>query len=144
MTTLTVPARPEQDASLRQVPWRRMAWVTWRQHRSAMAGAAVFLGAVAVGMWLIGLRVHHAYAAAIACHPAASAACGSLGISFDKMDVVLFNGYPLLAVPGLIGAFVGAPVLARELETAPSGTPGPRASAGGAGRSPSWCRSLSP
>ncbi len=42
MTTLTVPASLEEDASLRPVPWRRMAWVTWRQHRIALAGVAAF------------------------------------------------------------------------------------------------------
>ena len=56
MTALTVPARPEEDASLRPVPWRRMAWVTWRQHRIALAGVAVFLGALAVYLWLAGLQ----------------------------------------------------------------------------------------
>jgi hypothetical protein len=117
MTALTAPARPEEDARLRPVPWRRMAWVTWRQHRLALAGVAAFLGAVALGMWLVGLQVHHAYAAAIACRSVRSVTCSSLGIRFDTMDVVLFNGYPLQAVPALIGAFAGAPVLARELET---------------------------
>ena len=45
MTALTTPARPKHDAGLRPVPWRRMAWVTWRQHRAALIGVAVFLGA---------------------------------------------------------------------------------------------------
>jgi hypothetical protein len=117
MTALTVPAGPEQDASLRPVPWRRMAWVTWRQHRFALAGAGAFLAVVALCMWGIGLQVHHAYAAAAACRPVGSIACGPVVIQFSTMDVVLFNGYPLQAVPALIGAFVGAPVLARELET---------------------------
>ena len=63
MTALTVPARPENDASPRPVPWRRMAWVTWRQHRIAVAGVAALLGAWAVYLWLAGLQVHHAYAA---------------------------------------------------------------------------------
>ena len=62
MTALTMPARPEQDASLRPVPWRRMAWVTWRQHRVALAGVAALLGALAVYLWLTGLQMHHAYA----------------------------------------------------------------------------------
>ena len=78
MTALTMPARPEQDASLRPVPWRRMAWVTWRQHRIALAGVAALLGALAVYLWLTGLQLHHAYAAAAACHPASSGACGAL------------------------------------------------------------------
>ena len=54
MTALTVPARLEEDASLRPVPWRRMAWVTWRQHRIALAGVAAFLGALAVWLWIAG------------------------------------------------------------------------------------------
>ena len=74
MTALTMPARPEHDARLRPVPWRRMAWVTWRQHRAALAGVAVLLGALAVYLWLTGLQMHHAYAAD--CHPAGSLACG--------------------------------------------------------------------
>ena len=37
MTALTMPARPEEDdAGLRPVPWRQLAWVTWRQHRFAL------------------------------------------------------------------------------------------------------------
>ncbi len=72
MTALTVPARPEQDAGLRPVPWRRMAWVTWRQHRIALGGVAALLGALAVYLWIAGLQLHHAYAAAIAYRPASS------------------------------------------------------------------------
>ena len=114
MTALTVLARPEEGARLRPLPWRRMAWVTWRQHRFALAGVAVLLGALAVYLWLTGLQIHHAYAAA--CHPASSLACaenftGRYGIT------AIFVSVLLQAVPPLIGAFTGAPVLARELET---------------------------
>jgi hypothetical protein len=83
MTALTVPARPEQDATPRPVPWRRMAWVTWRQHRIALTGVAALLGAVAVYLWLAGLQLHHAYTAATACHPASSLACSGLVRSFS-------------------------------------------------------------
>jgi len=119
MTTLTVPARPEQDATLRPVPWRRMAWVTWRQHRIALAGVAALLGAWAVYLWLAGLQLHHAYAAATACHPASSLACGEIISEFNVTygDPALTAAVLLQTVPALIGAFVGAPVLARELET---------------------------
>ena len=117
MTALTVPVRAEEDASLRAVPWRRMAWVTWRQHRFALTGVAALLGALAVCLWIVGLQLHHAYAAATACRPAGSIACGDLISSFNGMDKVLVGGYVLQAVPALIGAFVGAPVLAREMET---------------------------
>jgi len=119
MTTLTVPARPEQDATLQPVPWRRMAWVTWRQHRIALAGVAALLGAWAVYLWLTGLQLRHAYAAATACHPASSIACGEIisEFNFSYGDRALTAAVLLQTVPALIGAFVGAPLLARELET---------------------------
>jgi len=117
MTALTAHVRSEEDASLRPVPWRRMTWVTWRQHRSALAGMAAFLGALAVWVWRAGLGLHHAYAAAAACHPAGSIACADLVSSFNSMDGFLAPGWVLQAVPALIGAFAGAPLLAREMET---------------------------
>jgi ABC-type transport system involved in multi-copper enzyme maturation permease subunit len=120
MTTLialAAPARQQGDATLQPLPLRRMAWVTWRQHRSALIGTAALLGALALYMWFAGLRLHHAYAAAIACRPANSFACGRLIDSFNGMGGFLANGLVLQALPALIGAFVGAPLLARELET---------------------------
>jgi hypothetical protein len=118
MTALTVPARAEQDASLRPVPWRRMAWVTWRQHRFALAGVAALLGALAVWLWLEGLHAHHSYAVAADCHPASSGACGALvGYFLTYVSTAQTIAIVLQAVPALIGAFVGAPVLAREMET---------------------------
>jgi ABC-type transport system involved in multi-copper enzyme maturation permease subunit len=113
MTALTTPARPKHDPGLRPVPWRRMAWVTWRQHRTALAGVAVLLGALAVYLWLTGLQMHHAYAAA--CHPASSLACN---VNFTGRYATSGNVISIFlqAVPALIGAFAGAPVLARELE----------------------------
>ena len=119
MTALTLPARPEQDASLRPVPWRRMAWVIWRQHRIALGGAAVLLGTLAVYLWLTGSSAHHAYAAATGCRPASSGDCGALvGYFLSTYNSTSQDIAALLqVVPALIGAFVGAPVLARELET---------------------------
>ncbi|HEV2255978.1 MAG TPA: ABC transporter permease subunit [Streptosporangiaceae bacterium] len=119
MTALTTPARPQHDASPRPVPWRRMAWVTWRQHRIALAGVAALLSAWAVYLWLTGLHLHHAYAAVTACRPANSIACGEIISEFNLTygDRALAASVLLQAVPALIGAFAGAPVLARELET---------------------------
>ena len=118
MTALRVPARPEQDASPRPLPWRRMAWVTWRQHRIALAGVAVLLGGLAVWLWLEGVAAHRAYAVAVDCHPASSGACGALvGYFLNYVSTGQLIATVLQAVPALIGAFVGAPVLAREMET---------------------------
>jgi len=78
---------------------------------------ALFLGGLTVWLWIVGLQLHHAYVAATACHPTGSLACRSLIDRFNGMDKALRDGYLLQGVPVLIGAFVGAPVLARELET---------------------------
>jgi hypothetical protein len=114
MTALTMPVRPKHDADVRPVPWQRMTWVTWRQHRAALAGVAALLGALAVYLWVTGLQLHHSYATA--CHATGSLSCamnftGRYGITGIIISIFL------QAVPALIGAFAGAPVLARELET---------------------------
>jgi hypothetical protein len=119
VTALRVPARPERDDdALRPLPWRRMAGVTWRQHRTALAGVATLLGVLAVWLWIAGTRVHHAWTAAAACHPAGSPACQDLGTAFNgTWNLMSIPAILLLVVPALTGAFAGAPVLARELET---------------------------
>jgi hypothetical protein len=94
-----------------------MACVTWRQHRIALAGVAALLGVLAVYLWLTGLQVHHAYAAAAACHPAFSPACEALRSASNSTDATAHEIAALLqGVPVLVGAFLGAPLLARELE----------------------------
>ena len=124
MTAPTMPARPKEgDARPRPLPWRRMAGVTWRQHRIALIGVALLLGALAVWLWMTGTPLHNAYAAAVACHPSSSPACQNLIVTFDGSATsnVMADKGPggvlLQLVPALLGAFVGAPVLARELET---------------------------
>jgi len=47
MTTLTVVDRDVEDANPPPVPWRRIAWVIWRQHRVALIGLAAALVAIA-------------------------------------------------------------------------------------------------
>src|SRR6202020_1260656 len=113
MTALITPARPEHDAGPRPVPWPRMIWVTWRQHRAALAGVAILLGALAVYLWLDGLQIHHAYATD--CHPGTSLAC-SINFSGRYGTTGILVSVFLQAVPVLIGEFAGAPLLARELE----------------------------
>ena len=119
MTPQTMPARPQEDDSrLRPVPWRRMAGVTWRQHRIALLGVAVLLGALSVYLWITGTQVHHDLAAVTACHPASAANCQDLAATFNSSwNLMSIVSILLQLVPALIGAFVGGPVLARELET---------------------------
>jgi hypothetical protein len=117
MTALTTIKR-SGDAGLRPVPWRRMSGIIWRQHRIALAGVAALLGVLAVWLWIAGTSVHHAYAAVLACRPAGSTACQDLASTFNgTWNSVSYWTIFLQLVPALIGAFAGAPVLARELET---------------------------
>ena len=119
MTVLTMPAQPGRDTALRPVPWRRMAWVTWRQHRPTLISVPAVLGAVAVFLLIAGLKIHHDYAVLTACHPFTSNACQTLNSAFNSTDWTMANTVNILLqlVPALIGAFAGGSVLARELET---------------------------
>jgi hypothetical protein len=120
MTVLTTPAQPGPGNGLRPVPWRQMAWVTWRQHRLAVAGVVAFLGVLALYLLIEGLPIRAAYSAVTTCHPAGSAICQNLAGNFHSGSYLLGANVVaglLQVVAALIGAFAGAPVLARELET---------------------------
>jgi hypothetical protein len=96
-----------------------MAWVTWRQHRLALAGVAALFGVAAVYLLIAGLLMHHAYAAVAACRPAGSGICQRVAGNF--LNTYAPGVGPVLGllqvIPPLVGAFAGATVLARELET---------------------------
>jgi hypothetical protein len=123
MSVLTLPAQPGQDTAPRPLPWRRMAWVTWRQQRATLISVPAVLGAVAVFLVVAGLKVHHDYAALVHCPLVngqnESQACVQLSSHFNSTDWTLGNTCAILIqlAPVLIGAFAGAPLLARELET---------------------------
>jgi hypothetical protein len=119
MTALTLATEPNDSGrAVRPLPWRRMVLVTWLQHRGTLTGAAALFGAVTLYLGIMGLIIHHAWDASAACHPASSPACQELANRFSEN---WHNGatiaFPLQLLPALIGAFVGAPVLAREMET---------------------------
>jgi hypothetical protein len=119
MTPVTVRTDDGERTILRPVPWRRMAWVTWRQHRLLLAGTVVTFGAVALYLVAMGLQIHDAYAAVTACRPVAASACRQVGSNFFgtfQPGVSITEGI-LQLFPALIGAFAGAPILAREFET---------------------------
>jgi len=117
MTAVAAPAPPATRP--RPVAWTRLVWVTWRQHRMALAGVAVLLGGVGLYLLIMGLKIHNGYASVTSCHPARSAACGFASNLFTN-DYYPFaqtmTGF-LQVIPVLVGVFVGGPVLARELET---------------------------
>ena len=69
VTATAIPGRRERAAA-RPVPWARLAWVTWRQHRAALAGAAAFLAVIAAYLAYMGWEIHRAYDSLNACEPA--------------------------------------------------------------------------
>jgi hypothetical protein len=113
----------------RPVPWARLAWVTLRQRRGAIIGASILLGLFGVYLLVMAILQDNAYAAVQACHPAAVVKCQQLARSFSSTywgggagSVIQGGGAQtatslLFAVPVLLGAFVGAPLLAREFES---------------------------
>jgi hypothetical protein len=96
-----------------------MTWVTWRQHRATLISLPAVLAAVSVFLLVAGLKIHHDYAVLTACRPFQSAACQQLNATFNQTDWTIGNTVLIFMnlAPALLGAFAGAPVLARELET---------------------------
>jgi hypothetical protein len=119
VTTQTMSPPSLRDTPLRPLPWRRMAWVTWRQHRLTLAAVIAIFGVAAAYLLISGLPMYDAYAAVAACRPASSDICQRVATDFLRTyapGVGAVLGV-LQAIPALIGAFAGAPVLAREFET---------------------------
>jgi hypothetical protein len=96
-----------------------MNWLTWRQHRSEALALGLVVAAIGIILVVLGLPMHDLFplGAAHCAVPPVDAAC-RIGITRLQQDY----GYaqPMLIllnlVPFAIGAFLGAPLLARELE----------------------------
>ena len=120
MTIVTMPVNPARDAGPGPgpVPWRGMLWVTWRQHRGLLVSVPVVFIVGVIAMLWAGLRIHHDYAALMACRPAASPPCRQLGDYFNSTDWHLAQAIhaAMAAALVLLALFAGPPVLARELE----------------------------
>jgi hypothetical protein len=97
-----------------------MAWVTWRQHRLQLVVGSLVLAAVAIAALVTGLPISDAYhrqALSSCLPPATRSGCDLIVRHF----VSEFGGrtevaHYLILLPALVGLFVGAPLLARELE----------------------------
>jgi ABC-type transport system involved in multi-copper enzyme maturation permease subunit len=101
---------------------RGLTWVTWRQHRFALAGTLVVLGGFGLLMLINGLAMHHAYTnlGLKTCGSLGGSGCQSQLTAFRQQDYLSWADHLpqlLMLLPGLIGVFVGAPLVARELES---------------------------
>ena len=94
-----------------------MIRLTWRQFRTPAAVAAAVLLAVAALAAVTGPDLAHAYAATLAaCRSAGD--CPSATAAFARTDSALANALGALVTfaPAVVGAFWGAPLIAREIE----------------------------
>ena len=97
-----------------------MAWVTWRQHRAqvvAMAGLLVALAAAMLGTHLPVQAAYHRDTLSECLPPTARSGCDIIVRHFEGEFHSWATALRVLAgLPALAGLFVGAPLLARELE----------------------------
>jgi hypothetical protein len=92
-------------------------WVTWRQHRAQALATLIGLAAIGIFSLITGPRIVAAFRELHACTVVPGQDCSLLQDSFDQR----FNGLqfviPLyMVIPLLLGVFLGAPLIAREVE----------------------------
>lgn len=99
-----------------------MTWLIWRQHRLQAAVVLLALAALALLMLPTGLRMHDVLTASglgecVSEHGPASPECNALDDAFsDRFSSLESLSAALLFVPLFAGMFLGAPLVARELE----------------------------
>jgi hypothetical protein len=97
-----------------------MAWVTWKQHGSQALGALGLLVGLVVAAILTHLPIASAFdhdSLSACVPPAARTGCDIIVPHFESQFARLVTGMRVMAVlPVLAGLFVGAPLVARELE----------------------------
>jgi hypothetical protein len=93
-----------------------VSWLIWRQARVAVAIALIALLALAVVIVIDGLHLHHAYDLGLArCR--STGGCSDLQKQlFRRQGTVIELINLTVLAPALIGMFLGAPLVARELE----------------------------
>lgn len=96
-----------------------MIWLTLRQFRNQAAAAVGALIILGVLVAITGTQLSHLYDTSGIAACAVHGDCPTVDAAFLAHDNFLRTllGDILLVVPGLIGAFWGAPLVARELET---------------------------
>jgi hypothetical protein len=94
-----------------------VTWLLWRQHRGQVVVASIAIALFAVAVLFTGVHMAHVY-------DDAQAACTSNGTCdfvhnlFDGYGAIVDVVHLSIALPVVLGAFVGAMLVAREMEHA--------------------------
>jgi hypothetical protein len=94
-----------------------MTWLAWRQFRVQAIIAAIALAVVGIIVIATEPGIAHLYATTVGACPSTSN-CSNIVAQFLHTDNALqfFLDVAILFIPGLVGAFWGAPLVAREIE----------------------------
>ncbi|MEV4640488.1 ABC transporter permease subunit [Actinoplanes sp. NPDC049548] len=97
-----------------------MTWLIWRQHRTEVCVLALLVGMFGIALLVLGTQAHDLFAGGPARCAGEAGVGEACAASFRRLDEDYGYVENLLAaiylVPVVIGAFLGAPLLARELE----------------------------
>jgi hypothetical protein len=112
VTALTSAAGADTAGAGRRPSWLgRLTWVTWRQDRATLIGLALFLGALALFIYVTGVQAYGLSGRFEDHCLVLHSPIPKCGVLFPPMRGAQLA--PLLA-PLSIGMFLGAPLLARE------------------------------
>jgi ABC-type transport system involved in multi-copper enzyme maturation permease subunit len=95
-----------------------VTWFAWRQFRTQAIVATSVLVVLAVAFGVTGLHLYHVYDTAVK-HCSSHGDCGSVISAFENSNLFLqhFIQAGGVLIAALIGAFWGAPLVAREFES---------------------------
>lgn len=102
--------------------WRRLGRVVWLQHRPACLGFLALFAVLAAAIVIEASRAHGAYAAFVSAgcvptHLRTTTACNNDALALTDGAEFRAIGMALVVLPLLVGVFLGAPLVSREVES---------------------------
>lgn len=94
-----------------------MIWLTWRQFRGQALAVLAALAALAIYLVVLGGQIRRTHDANLECATGCSVDAARRALENAYALPLTLLGFLLILVPALLGAFWGAPLIARELET---------------------------